>query len=263
MNRMFVFIYGTLSYLAALATFAYLAGFIGGFGVPKTLDSQATGSWISALLIDTALLALFALQHSVMARPGFKRILTRFVPAAAERSTYVLASCLALLVLFWQWQPLGGTVWEVESELGSAFLYVAYGFGWALLLFATFVINHFDLFGLRQIWRNLLGKPQSDLKFTTPLLYRFVRHPLYVGWITLFWSTPHMTVAHLFFAVCTTVYIFVAIHFEERDLIAKHPEYAVYRRQVPMIVPGLPSQVASNPSSITQELLQRGVHSGD
>ena len=173
-----------------------------------------------------------------MARPWFKRLLTRVVPASVERSTYVLASSLALLVLFWQWRPLGGVIWDVHNSLGMGLLYGGFAFGWLLVLVATFVINHFDLFGLRQVWRNLNGLPQSQLRFTTPFLYRIVRHPLYVGWFFAFWCTPVMTVTHLFFAVMTSAYILVAIRFEERDLARLHPEYAAYRKQVPMLVPG-------------------------
>jgi len=259
MNRktIFVFLYGTLSYLTCLATLLYTAGFIGNFGVPKSMDSPAEGPWQTALLIDLGLLLVFAVQHSVMARPAFKSLLTRLIPPAAERSTYVMASNLALILLFWQWRPLGGTVWDVQSSVGVSALYAGYAFGWALLLLATVVINHFDLFGLRQIWLNLQGRPQSALKFNTPWLYRMVRHPLYVGWITLFWSTPVMTVTHLFFAVMTTLYIFVAIQLEERDLMAKHPEYVAYRRQVPMIVPGLPKHVVIAKSAPASD---RGVY---
>ena len=172
-----------------------------------------------------------------MARQGFKRLLTRVIPAAAERSTYVLASSLALLLLFWQWRPLGGVVWEVENEVGRVVLYGGFAFGWVLVLLTTFVINHFDLFGLRQTWRAFRGQPQAPLRFVTPVLYRIVRHPLYVGWLFAFWSTPTMTVTHLLFAVMTTAYILVAIQLEERDLMRAHPEYAEYRRRVPMLVP--------------------------
>jgi protein-S-isoprenylcysteine O-methyltransferase Ste14 len=248
MNRITIFLYGALSYVAFLATFLYAVGFIGNFAVPKSLDSPAEGPWQSALLIDLGLLSLFALQHSIMARPVFKRLLTRMVPAAAERSTYVLASSLALLLLFWKWRPLGGTVWDIQNDLGQSLFYVAYGFGWTLVLIATVVINHFDLFGLRQVWLHLQQQPQSEIGFTTPLLYRMVRHPLYAGWIMVFWSTPVMTVTHLFFALVTTVYILVAIQLEEHDLTAKHPEYLEYRRQVPMIVPGLPRRIVSKPA---------------
>jgi len=249
MNRLTIFLYGTLVYVTFLATFLYAVGFIGNFAVPKSIDSPADGPWQAALLVNVGLLSLFALQHSVMARPAFKRLITRILPAEAERSTYVLASSLALLLLFWKWRPLGGTVWEVQNSLGAALFYVAYAFGWVLVLVATVVINHFDLFGLRQVWLHLQGHPQSALKFATPLLYRVVRHPLYFGWITVFWSTPVMTVTHLLFALTTTVYILVAIQLEERDLIAKHPEYIDYRRQVPMIVPGLPRHVVISKSA--------------
>ena len=249
MNCKTIFLYGTLSYVACLATFLYLAGFIGNFAVPKSMDSPADGPWQTALLTDLALVSLFALQHSIMARPAFKRLLTRIVPAAAERSTYVLASCLAFLLLFWKWRPVGGTIWEVQNGLGASLLYAACAFGWALVLFAIVVINQFDLFDLRQIGLHLQGRPQSALKFSAPLLYRMVRHPLYVGWITVFWSAPVMTVTHLFFALMTTVYILVAIQLEERDLMAKHPYYIDYRRQVPMIVPGLPRHVVVSKSS--------------
>ncbi|MEK6321910.1 MAG: DUF1295 domain-containing protein [Acidobacteriota bacterium] len=170
--------------------------------------------------------------------------MTRVVPPAAERSTYVLASSLALFLLFWQWRPLGGVVWDVQNPIGRTLLYGGFAFGWALILLATFVINHFDLFGLRQVWRHLQGQPQSGLRFVTPVLYRVVRHPLYIGWLCAFWSAPTMTVTHLFFAVVTSAYILVAIQLEERDLIKEHPEYATYRKQVPMLVPSWPRQVA-------------------
>jgi protein-S-isoprenylcysteine O-methyltransferase Ste14 len=238
-KRVLAFGYGVASYAVFFATFLYAIGFIGNFGVPKTLDSPAAGSWQAALAIDLGLLALFALQHSVMARAGFKRMITRVMPAAIERSTYVLASSVALLALFWQWRPLGGTVWDVASDSGRALLYAGFAFGWGLVLFSTFVINHFDLFGLRQVWRNLLDREQQPLRFVTPVLYRIVRHPLYVGWLCVVWFTPTMTSTHLFFAVVTTAYILIGIQFEERDLMREHPEYREYRRSVPMLVPRL------------------------
>lgn len=247
MSRLLIFVYGTGSYLAFFATFLYAIGFIGNFGVPKSMDTARTGDWSTALLIDLGLLSLFAIQHSVMARPAFKRILTRIVPQAAERSTYVLASSLALMLLFWQWQPLGGVVWSVESTPGQIMLYTGYAAGWLLVLITTFVINHFDLFGLRQVWRNLLGQQQRELRFVTPVLYRMVRHPLYVGWLMVFWFTPVMTLTHLLFAVMTTAYILIAIQLEERDLMIAHPEYAEYRRQVPMLLPSLPRTVQVMP----------------
>ena len=238
LGRLFTLLYGLASYAACLATFLYLMGFLGNFGVRKSMDSVSADPWSTALMIDAGLLALFVLQHSVMARAGFKRLLTRVIPAAMERSTYVLASSFALFFLFWQWRPLGGTVWEVRGGTGRALLYGAYSFGWLLLFVATVVINHFDLFGLRQVWRHLLGRPQQKLRFVTPFLYRIVRHPLYVGWLFVFWSTPTMTLTHLFFAVMTTAYILVAIQIEERDLMREHPEYAEYRQRVPMLIPG-------------------------
>jgi len=243
MSGILTLAYGALSYVIFFLTFLYAIGFLGNVAVPKSLDSGATDPWLTALTIDLALLSLFALQHSLMARQGFKRLLTRAIPAAAERSTYVLASSLALLLLFWQWRPLGGSVWEVRNEVGHAVLYGGFAFGWLLVLVTTFVINHFDLFGLRQTWRAFRGQPQTALPFATPLLYRVVRHPLYVGWFFAFWSTPTMTVTHLLFAVVTTAYILVAIQLEERDLMRAHPEYAEYRRQVPMLVPALPQHV--------------------
>ena len=243
MTRILTLAYGVLSYFAFFGSFLYAIGFVGNVGVPKSLDSGAAGAWSTALLVDLGLLALFAVQHSVMARPGFKRLVTRVIPQAAERSTYVLASSLALILLFWQWQPLGGVVWDVQSGAGRALLYGGFAFGWGLVFVTTLVINHFDLFGLRQSWRAFRGQPQRPLPFVTPLLYRIVRHPLYVGWLFAFWSTPTMTVAHLVFAVMTTGYILVAIQLEERDLMQAHPEYAGYRRRVPMLVPSLRKQV--------------------
>lgn len=239
-SRIIKFMYGAACYAVFFATFLYAVGFIGNFAVPKSMDSPAKVPWRTALMIDLGLLSLFAVQHSVMARPAFKRVITRMIPAEVERSTYVLASSLALIYLFWKWQPLGGVVWDVQNELGRIALSAGYAFGLSLVLFSTFIINHFDLFGLRQVWRHLLGQSQQRLPFGTPLLYRVVRHPLYVGWICTFWFAPAMTVTHLFFAMVTTAYILVAIRLEENDLMKEHPEYAEYRRQVPMLVPALP-----------------------
>ena len=238
-NRVFTFLYGALSYGIFFATFLYAVGFVGNFAVPKSMDSVAMGSQQFALLVDLGLLALFAVQHSVMARPAFKRAVTRILPATIERSTYVLASSVALLFLFWQWKPLGGNIWNVQSLVGKVVLYAGFASGWLLVLVATFAISHFDLFGLRQVWRHFLGKPQTSLRFATPFLYRIVRHPLYVGWFLAFWCTPTMTLTHLLFALMTTAYILIAIQLEERDLMKVHPEYAEYREQVPMLVPGL------------------------
>ena len=250
LGRVFTLLYGSASYAVCLVTFIYLMGFIVNFGVPKSMDSAAAGPLSTALMIDLGLLALFALQHSVMARAGFKRVITRIIPPVIERSTYVLVSSVALLFLFWKWRPLGGPVWDVHNSTGRAVLYGAYVFGWLLLFTATFVINHFDLFGLSQVWRNLRGRPQQKLKFVTPFLYRIVRHPLYVGWLLIFWSAPTMTASHLFFAVVTTAYILIAIQIEERDLIREHPEYAEYRQRVPMLIPGTGNPQAPARSAI-------------
>jgi len=237
-KRIAFFIYGSISYLIFFGTFLYAIGFIGNFGVPRTLDGAPSKPLLVAFLINTGLLTLFAVQHSVMARKWFKEWWTRIVPTPLERSTYVLFSSLALILLFWLWQPLGGVVWSIEDPLGQIVLRVLFGFGFALVLVSTFLINHFDLFGLRQVWLYLLGRPYTTLHFGTPGPYRLVRHPLYVGWLFAFWSTPTMTVAHLLFSVATTAYILLAIQFEERDLVREHGEsYEAYRRSVPMLVP--------------------------
>jgi protein-S-isoprenylcysteine O-methyltransferase Ste14 len=237
-KRIAFFAYGSLSYLIFLATFLYAIGFIGNFGVPRTLDGVPSGPLVVAFAIDVALLTLFAVQHSVMARKWFKEWWTQIVPKPVERSTYVLFSSLALILLFWQWRPLGGVVWSIEDSWGRLVLHGLFAFGWALVLVSTFLINHFDLFGLRQVWVNLLGRPYTTLRFGTPGPYRLVRHPLYVGWLFAFWSTPTMTLAHLLFSIATTGYILIAIQFEERDLTREHGDsYEAYRRSVPMLIP--------------------------
>jgi methanethiol S-methyltransferase len=236
-RRIAAFVYGVACYLVFFATFLYAIGFIGNLVVPKSIDSGRQLALPFALAINFALLGLFAVQHSVMARPWFKVAWTRIVPSPVERSTYVLFSSLALLLLFWKWQPIGGIIWNVESASGRLGLYAIYALGWVTVLVATFLINHFDLFGLRQVWLYLTGHPYRPLRFRTPGPYRVVRHPLYVGWLMVFWSAPVMTVAHLVFAIATTAYIVIAIQLEERDLVDAHPEYAEYRRRVPMLVP--------------------------
>jgi len=237
MKRLAIFLYGVITYAVFFVTFLYAIGFIGNLWVPKSMDSPRDVALGTALAVDLGLLALFAVQHSVMARPAFKRWWTRIVPEPAERSTYVLFSTLALIALFWFWQPLGGRVWDIDSAAGVNVMYGIFAAGWVLLLYVTFLIDHFDLFGLRQVWLQLVGKPFTPLAFKTPWLYRQVRHPLYVGWLMIFWATPTMTVTHLVFAIMTTAYILVAIQFEERDLIAAHPEYADYKKRVPSLIP--------------------------
>jgi len=239
MKRSLALLYGVASYVVFFATFLYAIGFLGNFGVARSMDSTPTSSLGAALLINLGLLALFALQHSVMARPAFKRWWTRIVPTVIERSTYVLFSSLALILLFWLWQPIGASIWNVDSVLGRALLYAGFAAGWVLLLVSTFLINHFDLFGLRQTWLYFRGRPYTDIPFRTPALYKLVRHPLYVGWLLIFWCTPTMTAAHLLFAIMTTAYILIAIQFEEHDLIRAFPEYATYRQRVPMLIPFL------------------------
>lgn len=240
MNRIAAFSYGTLSYLLFLATFVYAVAFLGNVGLDRTIDGSATVPFGQALLLNVSLMGLFAVQHSVMARPVFKQWWTRFVPKPVERSTYVLFSSMALLLLFYAWQPMGGTVWEVQDSVGRGAVYSVYAGGWLVILVATFLINHFDLFGLRQVWLYLKGQPYTPLKFATPSFYRYVRHPLYVGWLLTFWAAPTMTVAHLVFSIATTAYILIAIQFEERDLVKVYgAAYDEYRKEVPMLVPSL------------------------
>jgi protein-S-isoprenylcysteine O-methyltransferase Ste14 len=236
-GRITAFVYGVACYAATLASFAYAFGFLGNFGVPKSIDSGREVPFMVALGTNLALLAAFAVPHSIMARPWFKSWWTRLVPAAVERSTYCLVSSVLLFLLFWKWQPMGGVIWNLGSAPGKIALFSLYSLGWGVVLLATFLINHFDLFGLRQVWLNLLGRPYTALKFGTPGLYRVVRHPLYVGWFLVFWSAPVMTAAHLVFALATTAYILIAIQFEERDLVRFHGEYAEYRKRVPMLIP--------------------------
>lgn len=237
MNRTGIFVYGVVSYLIFFLTYLYAIGFVGNFGVPRTLDGPASGSMVGAAIINLILLSIFAVQHSVMARPEFKKWWITKIPLQAERSTYVLLSSLALILLFLFWQPMGGSIWSIDNSLGRGILYGLFGFGWALVLVSTFLTNHFELFGLRQVWLCFRGEPYTPLPFGTPWLYQYVRHPLYVGWFFAFWATPDMTVTHLLFAVVTSIYILLAIQWEERDLCAVFPEYEDYRKRVPMMIP--------------------------
>jgi methanethiol S-methyltransferase len=255
LKRQLFFAYGAACYLVFLATFLYAIAFVGGFIVPRQLDGPLEGSLAAAIAIDCALLAVFAIQHSVMARRWFKERWTQVVPWSIERSTYVLFASLALLLLFWQWRPIGIEIWSVENAAGRAVLWALFGTGWATVLVVTFLINHFDLFGLRQVWLPLVGRPYTAVAFRTPRPYRHVRHPLYFGFLLAFWATPEMTLAHLVFAVATTAYIVLAIQFEERDLLAEHgAAYAEYRRRVPMLLPSLRPRPLSEPGAASQSV---------
>lgn len=237
---MLVLTYGALSYIVFLMTFLYAIGFVGNVIVPKSIDSGAIASSTEALLINVALLGIFALQHSIMARQGFKRWWTKVVPEPVERSTYVLFSSAALILLFWQWRPLPGTAWAVASPILADLLWAVFGLGWAIVLISTCLISHFDLFGLRQVWTHAQGTKYESPAFTTPLFYRSVRHPLYFGFLLAFWATPVMSWGHLLFAVASTGYIVIGALLEERDLRAIHGQaYSDYQKRVPMLFPRL------------------------
>jgi protein-S-isoprenylcysteine O-methyltransferase Ste14 len=241
MGRILAFLYGLAAYVIFLGTFLYAIGFVTGVAVPKTIDSGPTAPLGEALIVNILLLSLFAVQHSVMARQPFKRWWTRFVPASVERSTYVLLASLALILLFWQWRPIPEIVWQITNPTIATIVLAIGLLGWGIVLLSTFLINHFELFGLHQVVLNLIRRKPAEPRFKTPALYKVVRHPIYLGFLIAFWATPVMTIGHLLFAAVTTAYILVGIALEERDLIALFgDEYRRYRQRVAMLVPFWP-----------------------
>ena len=239
MKKFTIFLFGILSYLIFFAAFLYAIGFVGNFLVPKSIDSGVETSFWRALLINAALLSIFAVQHSIMARPAFKKWWTTIVSPAVERSIYVLLSSLALMLMYWKWEPMKGIIWQAEGESIIMLLNGVFVIGWLVVLLSTFMINHFHLFGLLQIWNNLKNKELADLHFSKKMLYKVVRHPIMLGFIIAFWATPVMTLGHLVFSITTTLYILIAVKFFEEPDLKKSigAEYEQYQKEVPMIVP--------------------------
>ena len=251
MGKAIVLVFGLVSYLVFFGTFLYAIGFVGNVLVPKSIDSGIEGTWSSALLVNLVLLTIFAVQHSVMARPEFKSAWTKIVPKSIERSVFVLFASSALILLFWHWQPMTGIVWNVDNAIGRIVLFGVFAFGWLTVLLSTFMINHFDLFGVRQVYYHSRGVDAPDLGFQTRAFYKLIRHPIMLGFIIAFWATPTMTVGHLLFAAVTTAYILVAIQLEERDLVNSHGEtYKAYKREVGMLVPKVSQSSSADPSRV-------------
>jgi protein-S-isoprenylcysteine O-methyltransferase Ste14 len=238
MNKSLVFLYGIVCYVVFLFSFLYAIGFVGNMVVPKTIDSGQESSVLLALIINLVLLGLFAIQHTIMARPAFKRCWTKIIKPEIERSTFVLIASLLLILLYWLWRPMPAVIWSIENPVGKAILIGLFWIGWIIVLSSTFMINHFDLFGLRQVYLHLHNKRYTHVKFTKAGLYKYIRHPLMLGFIVAFWATPYMTAGHLLFALATTAYIIIGIQFEEHDLRNfLGQDYEDYRRHVPMLIP--------------------------
>lgn len=242
--RILYFTYGIACYLMFFGTFLYTVGFVGNLFVPKSMDSGPHTPFAIALLINLALLGVFALQHSIMARPWFKQWWTGFIPEPIERSTYVLFTNLALILLYWQWRPMGSVIWDVTETPLAYVLWILCAVGWGIVFISTFLIDHFELFGLRQVYLHLTGQTDGEKNFRTPLFYQHVRHPIYVGFAIAFWATPLMTVAHLVFAVGMTLYTVIGANLEERDLLTYFGErYRQYKQRVPMLIPSIKSRL--------------------
>lgn len=241
MNKMTSFLFGVISYFVFFVAFVYAIGFLAEMIVPKSINSGTESGLVSSLIINLLLLGAFAVQHSLMARPFFKRWFTQYVPVQVERSIFVLLSSLLLFLLYWLWKPMTAVVWQVDSSLGQSLIWAVFALGWLIVFLSTFMVNHFDLFGLRQVWLHLRERPYEHVPFQTRALYKYIRHPIMLGFIIAFWATPLMTQGHLLFSVMTTLYILIGIQFEEHDLKnILGEDYAHFRKTVPMLFPRKP-----------------------